>query len=118
MDNLQDRLDALKKKYLENEINVQKAEREADSATSLANRAEAVRYTPAHKVTINQFGRGRGVTILWVPFTTSKRYKGLLFIKRMHSSRMRTARFSTVMGRGGVSVTEVPRQKPPGQKLS
>ena len=56
MDNLQDRLDALKKKYLENEINVQKVEREADSATSLANRAEAVRYAPAHKVTINQFG--------------------------------------------------------------
>ena len=58
VDNLQDRLDALKKKYLENEINVQKAEREADSATSLANRAEAVRYAPAHKVTINQFERG------------------------------------------------------------
>ena len=52
VDNLQDRLDTLKKKYLENEINVQKAEREADSAVSLANRAEAVRYFPPHKVNI------------------------------------------------------------------
>ena len=43
VDNLQDRLDALKKKYLENEIKVQKAEREANAAENLADRAESVR---------------------------------------------------------------------------
>lgn len=42
MDSLKDRLDELKKKYLENEINVQKAELEASSAESLADRAESV----------------------------------------------------------------------------
>ena len=42
VDNLKDRLDELKKQYLENEINVQKAELEANSAESLADRAEAV----------------------------------------------------------------------------
>ncbi len=43
---LQDRLDKLKKKYLENEISVQKAEREAESAESLADRAEEVGTIP------------------------------------------------------------------------
>ena len=45
VDNLKDRLDALKKSYLENEINVQKAEREANSAVIVANRAESVSCT-------------------------------------------------------------------------
>ena len=44
VERLNDRLDELKKNYLENEINVQKAEREADLAEGLADRAESVSF--------------------------------------------------------------------------
>ncbi len=42
VEDLETRLDALKRKYLENEINVQKAEREAENAETLADQAEEV----------------------------------------------------------------------------